>query len=104
VYAFPRLAEYPVIVNEGVILAGYQTLLVPTQIAPEFVQFHLEVNQTGQMNPFTVTYGSRALIIDYLAFKSMRCYIGWCEAAHIMLGTQFCSGYDVKYSGSHAKT
>jgi hypothetical protein len=94
--------EYPVIINDGVVLLGYQTVLVPTQINSAFAQFHLDVNRAGQINPFTMTYGSRALTIDYLAFKSMRCYVGWCEAAHILLGTQFCSAYDVNYSAANS--
>lgn len=95
--------EYPVLVNDGVVLLGYQTLLVPTEITADYVQFHLEVNHTGQMNPFSMNYGPRALTIDHLAFKELRCYVGWCEAAHIMLGNQHGSAYDVRYSGGQQK-
>ncbi|KAF1968166.1 hypothetical protein BU23DRAFT_656545 [Bimuria novae-zelandiae CBS 107.79] len=81
-------AEYPVLVDGGLVLVGYQTVLVPIEIHEEYVQFHLEVNKDGQINPFLLKYGRRALCKDVLIFKSKRCFLGGLEAAYIQLGTK----------------
>lgn len=80
--------EYPVKVNGGVVLVGYHTVLIPTQLEADYVQFHLAVDNEQQINPFKLSYGRRVLVTDYAPFKTMRCFVGWCEIAHIKLGTQ----------------
>ena len=95
--------EFPVIVEKGVVLVGYHTVLIPTEIKKNYVQFHLEVSQEAQINPHTLRYGSRSLISDYRPFKSKRCFVGWCERAHIMLGTRLLSAGTVRYTNSQEK-
>ncbi|QDS69827.1 hypothetical protein FKW77_000081 [Venturia effusa] len=103
IMAMLACVEYPVMVDGGVVLVGYQAALVPSKQHPSYTQFHLEVNHGGQINPFVMTYGQRAFIDDYTTFKSKRCFVGWCDAAHILLGTQFCSPYEVAFSGSQQR-
>ncbi|KAF1957722.1 hypothetical protein CC80DRAFT_491095 [Byssothecium circinans] len=79
-------AEYPVMVDGGLVFVGYQTVIVPVQIHRDYVQFHIEVNQDDQINPFTLKYGQRAFCEDPALFKGKRCFLGCCETAHIMLG------------------
>ncbi|KAJ4344875.1 uncharacterized protein N0V89_012619 [Didymosphaeria variabile] len=85
-----RLAaiEYPVEVDGGVILAGYQTVLFPTRLESTYAQFHLEISDNGQINPFDLEYKSRLKINDYARIKNMRCFLGWCDLAHIQLGSR----------------
>lgn len=91
--------EYPVIVKDTVFLTGYRTVLVPTQLEADYVQFHLEVNERQQINPFNLKSGERAPVTDYTQFKSKRCFVGWCETAQITLGTQRLP-LTVRYSGA----
>jgi hypothetical protein len=92
--------ECPVIVEKGVVLVGYHAALIPADIKPNYVQFHLEVNNEGQINPYTISYGARSLTLDYQQFKSLRCFVGWCETAHILLGTSALPIISVRYSSS----
>jgi hypothetical protein len=81
--------EFPFHVDEGIVLVGYQTALTPIEIVDDCVQFHLEESTSGQINPHQLrsTQGSWAKILDHTIFKSMRCFVGWCESAHVNLGT-----------------
>ncbi|KAF2179740.1 hypothetical protein K469DRAFT_798170 [Zopfia rhizophila CBS 207.26] len=94
--------EYPVIVNGGMVFVGYNTVLVPTEIHEDYVQFHVYINAHQQINPFTLEYGPRVLCTDCTAFQSKRCFLGWCEVAHIKLGTQALPA-TVKYSPASEK-
>jgi hypothetical protein len=95
-------AEYPVAIEGGLVLVGYHTVLAPTHIDKNYVQFHLEVNDEQQINPFDLDYGRRVQVLDYMQFKSMRCFVGWCESAQIKLGTEGLRD-PVKYSGAQEK-
>jgi hypothetical protein len=90
--------EFPVLVNGGIILTGYQTALVPTRVEGNCAQFHLEITESGQINPYKLRTAGTALVQDCDQFKSMRCFVGWCETAHINLGTKNLTT-KVKYSG-----
>jgi hypothetical protein len=79
--------EYPIVIYGGVVLAGYHTVLIPIRLEPTYVQFHLEIREDGQLNPFELNYSQRVQVLDWVQFKSMRCFVGWCESAHIKLGT-----------------
>jgi len=94
--------EFPVAVDGGVVLVGYHTVLVPTKFEEDYAQFHLEVDHEKQINPFTLQYGERAQLTDYTLLKSKRCFLGWCEVAHIKLGTQSLLA-TVKYSPTNGK-
>jgi hypothetical protein len=93
---------YPIIVHGGVVLAGYQTVLIPTQVELTYVQFHLQVRDDGQINPFELDYGQRVQSTDWAQFKSMRCFLGWCSSAHIKLGTSSLPT-TVTYSSARTK-
>jgi hypothetical protein len=93
-------AEYGVMVNDGLVLTGYQTVLVPIEANNGYVQFHLEINLNGQINPHAIEYGERYRTVDYNVFKNMRCFVGWCENAQILLGTESLFANKVKYSGT----
>ena len=79
--------EYPIVIYGGVVLAGYHTALIPIRLEPAYVQFHLEIREDGQINPFDLDYSQRVQVLDWAQFNSMRCFVGWCESAHIKLGT-----------------
>lgn len=81
--------EYPMIVHGGLVFVGYHTVVIPTKIHANYVQFHLDTNATEQINPYNLSYGQRALCgIEMIEnFKTVRCFIGWRDAAHILLGT-----------------
>jgi hypothetical protein len=81
-------AEYFVPVQGGVVLVGYQTVLFPTELKTDYAQFHLEVDREKQINPFQRNYSQRVLVDDYTEFRGLRCFVGWCEIAHIKLGTK----------------
>jgi hypothetical protein len=63
-----------------------------------YVQFHLEIDDNQQINPFDLDYGERVLISDDTQFKPMRCFVSWCESAHIKLSTKELP-VTAKYSG-----
>lgn len=94
--------EYPVEVDGGVVFVGYNTVLVPTKVEHDYAQFHLEVDSEQQINPFTLNYTDRVLITDYTVLKSKRCFLGWCELAHIKLGTRALPP-TVQYSSAKEK-
>ena len=78
--------EYPIVMYGGVVLAGYHTALIPIRLEPAYVQFHLEIREDGQINPFDLDYSQPVQVLDWAQFNSMRCFVGWCESAHIKLG------------------
>jgi hypothetical protein len=108
--------EYPVIVDGGVVFLGYDTVLVPTAVSKkgDAAQFHLITHPgtqyagnghdrmasgtRGQLNPYKVDLGKRMNTTDAQQFRSMRCFLGWCEVAHVNLGTKHLPAR-VHYSG-----
>jgi len=98
-------AEFYLIIEGGVVFIGYQTLLFPTAIQGDCAQFHLITSNNGQINPYVLDLGERVLTEDPYQFKAMRCFLGWCEAAQINLGTNQLPA-TVKYSSgrNHRKS
>ncbi|OAP65508.1 hypothetical protein AYL99_01480 [Fonsecaea erecta] len=90
--------ECQLIINGGVVFVGYQTVLFPTAISENDAQFHAIVSDGGQINPYTLDFPNRLLIQDASQFTGMQCFLGWCEAAQINLGTRQLPA-DVRYSG-----
>ena len=96
------------------ILLGYRTVLYPVaihekgvQFYEDCVQFHLITTSHGQINPYTLELKNALPISeedDLLAFtysrfgRRMRCVVGWCDIAHINLGTKRLPT-TIKYSG-----
>jgi hypothetical protein len=95
-------AEFHLVIQGGVVFVGYQTVLVPTAIHGNCAQFHLITNAKGQINPYTLDLGQRALTEDPSQFERRRCFLGWCEVAQINLGTKHLPA-NVGYSGGRDK-
>lgn len=96
--------EFPIFVDGGVVFAGYSTALVPIQVEGNVAQFHLITNKEskGQINPHTFDLGPRLKTNDFQQFRSMRCFLGWCEVAQINLGTRGLPA-KIDYTGSPEK-
>jgi ankyrin repeat protein len=81
--------ERPVVVKNTIVLIGYRTALIPVEIHNDFVQYHLVVSESDQINPhlFPNQLGRAADVnnIDQLLNKFS--FVGWCEEAIIQLGT-----------------
>ena len=90
--------EFCLHIDGGIVFFGYQTVLYPVTIDGNCAQFHLVTVSDGQINPYTQDLPNRLLMDDSSRFKSMQCFIGWCEAAHINLGTRQLS-VNTGYSG-----
>ena len=95
-------AEYHLVIEGGIVFIGYQTVIFPTAIQGDCAQFHLLTGKKGQINPYTLDLGKRVLTNDPSRFKKMRCFLGWCEAAQINLGTKHLPA-TVKYSKGREK-
>jgi len=80
--------EFAIKVNDGIVLIGYQTALIPTHVDEHFVQFHLEVSDTAQINPYTLPCHNVPTPGDVAFFRGKECFVGWCESAKIHLGTK----------------
>lgn len=81
--------ELPVLVDGGIVLVGYQTALVPIFSSEDSMQWHLETDDTGRINPYELKSTKKGWLKhrDWKSFKNMRCFVGWCSSAHINLGT-----------------
>ncbi|KAK4103337.1 hypothetical protein N658DRAFT_309417 [Parathielavia hyrcaniae] len=85
--------KYPLVINGGVVLIGYESALVPLTISDrgDAAQFHLVVHNGDEntlFNPYKADLGQRLLTLDAKQFRSMRCFLGWCPAAQLNLGTR----------------
>jgi hypothetical protein len=94
--------EYPTTVHGGVVLVGYHTALIPVLVKSSYVQFHLEVSEDRQINPFKLDCSQHLQGLDWARFKIMRCFVGWCDSALIKLGTASLPP-TVTYSGARTK-
>lgn len=94
--------EFPITVDGGTVLLGYRTALILTKVEDNCAQFHLEVSEDNQINPYALNCSPQAVVADFQQFRNMRCFVGWCESAHIYLGTKQLSAA-VKYSGAKEK-
>jgi hypothetical protein len=81
--------ELPVLVDDGIVLIGYHTALVPISSSENSIQWHLETNERGRINPYELKSTENGWLKqqDWRNFKNMRCFLGWCSSAHINLGT-----------------
>lgn len=88
-------------IDEGVAFFGYRTLLLPEYICEEhdYVQYHLEVVQAGQIDPIAKAQGKVAAIADPSKLLNMRCFLGWTACADILLGSGRLP-LDIKRSGA----
>jgi hypothetical protein len=80
--------EYPVRVDDKLVLCGYETALTPIRVYGSRAQFHLDISTSGQINPYMLATKSTCSSLDVEDFKEMTCYVGWCELVHIRLGTE----------------
>ncbi|KAH7375150.1 hypothetical protein B0T11DRAFT_292884 [Plectosphaerella cucumerina] len=78
-------------INGGIILLGFFTALVPISRHEETnsIQWHLETSESG-IDPrhLECTNGDWFRTTDIDTLKEARCFIGWFEKAHVMLGTR----------------
>jgi hypothetical protein len=81
-------------VDEGIVLLGFFTALIPISIDPSGnnMQWHLEYveNTDGKyLRPADLesTKGEWYKSTDTDIFQKSRCYLGWCNNANILLGT-----------------
>lgn len=80
--------EFSVVIDEGIVFVGYQTAIIPTKMGENWVQFHLYTNDNGQINPYQIQFEHRLRTgHGTQSFRTMRCFLGWCEVAQINLGT-----------------
>jgi len=88
--------------KDTLIFLGYQTMLYQVTIEGDCAQFHIITIPHDQINPYTLDLKNALLVDDYFQFKTMRCFFGWCEVAHINLGTRHLTT-SVRYSGGQNK-
>ncbi len=83
--------EYPVLIDEGLVLVGYSTALVPVKLVDDkTILWHLEVaNHDSQikMHELSAIKGSWLKFRTLDALKSKRALVGWCGEAITLLGT-----------------
>lgn len=104
--------EYPLVIDGGVVLIGYESAIVPTAVSDQgnAAQFHLIMGADGDdndegrntmFNPYKAGLGrcDRFLTRDLEQFRSMRCFLGWCASAQLNLGTRHLPAL-VQYSGA----
>lgn len=85
-------------INDSLVFVGYQTVLYPVATYGESAQFHLVTISQGQINPYTLDLKNALPADDTSQFKTKKCFVGWCEVAHINLGTRRLAA-SVGYSG-----
>jgi hypothetical protein len=91
-------AEICLNIDGGLVFVGYQTVLYPVATDGNCAQFHLVTIKGGQINPYTLDLQNGLRTDNSFQFKKMRCFVGWCEVAHINLGTRQLHA-NVGYSG-----
>lgn len=86
-------------VDRGVLFFGYRTVIIPKRICEEhdYVQYHLEVAVTGQIDPIAKAEGRVAPIANPAKLLEMRCFLGWTAFAQVLLGSKELS-FDIKRS------
>ncbi|KAI9793060.1 MAG: hypothetical protein M1816_000958 [Peltula sp. TS41687] len=88
---------YPVEYEDGVILKGYSTILVPTNQGPDSVQWHfIRTNDRRKRIPMDsiIQYcPTHFETVDFTFLAGARTFVGYCRKAEIHLGTQG-SGYE----------
>jgi len=100
-------SELCVKVGNTFVFLGYRTVLYPVAIDGHWAQFHLITTSGGQINPYVLDLKNALPILSpehssakyrLTQLKEMRCFVGWCEEAHINLGTKRLPT-TIKYSG-----
>jgi hypothetical protein len=90
-------SEFCLKISGSLVFVGYRTVLYPVAIDGNCAQFHLITNNHGQINPYTLDLKNILPADNLDKFKIMRCFVGWCEVAHINLGTRLLAA-NVGYS------
>lgn len=83
--------ELSLVVEGGIILMGYSTILIPVAVVGKVAQWHLisrSSKEKGQINPHATNLGPRMETTDLAQFHGKRCFLGWCRSAQINLGTE----------------
>lgn len=98
-------SEFCLKINGSLVFLGYKTVLYPVAIDGDRAQFHLITSTQGQINPYTLHLKNVLPVEDASQFKTMKCFVGWCEDARINLGTRDLTD-PIKYTGGkdHCKS
>ena len=73
--------EYPFLVGDTIVLLEYRIALIPTLVHENFVQYHLEISDSGQINPHLLDLKHAATVTEIATLRERRCFLGWCEEA-----------------------
>jgi len=95
--------EYSVAIGKTIVLVGYRTALIPTLIDEAFTQYHLLVSKSGQINLslFSKEVEQAISVPDGSMLRDRCCFVGWCGAADIQLGTkEFTKSAQIHISGA----
>lgn len=83
--------EYPVLVDEGLVLVGYSTALVPVKLIDDkTILWHLEVAKHEsqiKIEELSAIKGSWLKFKTLDALRSKKALVGWCGEAITLLGT-----------------
>jgi hypothetical protein len=100
--------EFPTWIEDfGYIFVGYRTALIPSTTTEEYIQFHLEVSEDGQIDPFKLNYSGKSPFqtLDEVPESSDRmCYVGWCSDALVHLGSQALAKCIPTFSGARERS
>jgi hypothetical protein len=94
--------KFPIAANGSVMFVGYQTVLVLTKFEDNIAQFHLEVSEKKGINPYLLETGRGTTVDNCQKLRTATCFIGWCEVAHINLGTTGMD-FSIGHSGATEK-
>jgi hypothetical protein len=81
--------DYSAVIDQTIVFLGYRTALLPMEIHDAYVQYHLLVCKSGQMDPFQFPkeLGLAVKVGDINELRKRRSAIGWCQDACIGIGT-----------------
>ncbi|KAE8373871.1 hypothetical protein BDV26DRAFT_296540 [Aspergillus bertholletiae] len=94
--------EYPVMVESGLVLVGYSTVLVPIEISfSGQILWHLEVSSGSQplyKSELQATQGSWLQKQTLEELQTTEALLGWCGSARVDLGTERLDAGTVRWS------
>ena len=87
---------YPMHYQNGIVLKGYSTILVPTDKKDDSIQWHfIQTDSHAERIELDTVFQHRSppiQNIDMSTLRSARAYVGWVDQAKISAGSKF-SGY-----------
>lgn len=99
--------EYPVMIDSGLVLMGYFTALVPTEVdSSGSIVWHLETssgNQQLRQSELRATKGSWLKRQTLEELQTTETLLGWCTSARVQLGTNNLDAASVRWSDATVK-